>query len=791
MPQPKKKGRGVAASLATFAVFASLLAVGASPAAAVDEDSEADYPAEADACVGAALEDRGFTDVDNMNVHFDAINCLAHYRITVGCGDGTGFCPSRTVTRWQMALFLHRAAEVAGIDLGEPEEQGFTDIGDSMLEAQRAINDLAGAGIMHGVSNTEFDPSGDVPRKDMAVFLANFVDAASDVVTRQDDGTYRLGAAEEQPNDRFCDAYRTTPRHVDSAISTIYELGITVGKNVETTGPCAGELNFDPNGLVSRAQMASFITRTLGHTNARPAGLTAQNDGGNITVSIRDSQNAPVVNMAVDAFYVATDRVDAAFGTDGECSRRVQSIEGLDKCEIDLGDPVTQSDGNVELNPIEIGEDGVTVWVWAGDDGDEFDEMSSTYFKLEITPDEAELPMPTSASVTSDQPEGATHARYGTTVTFTIQLQGTADGDKVDVPREKGVDGEVRYSLSRTTYHNPTVFDTATGNEGNVDTSDPANAVWARTTNEVEIGRDGSATFTVTASDPDPMASSDADVTHVVWALTGGGTVIGANTTPLSGTVIFTEANGVVTNIEIEAPTFVFAPSTSGASSGNSVTVTVTDQYGNPVRGAAITLTSDGAGTEADADVPTRSRVTNRNGEVRMGYRYSGGAGVETLTATWDPTPDVETDDPATTDVDETMDHKTGTTEVYWANITDESASQNSSDTNVAFNILNADVDDNEIVADSADSGAAVMPVVVYYDSNDYFDVVYESGHAMADEGGPVSYDYFSEALADALAAYEDEDDENADRPTIQWTSYVSDDKSDIARFTLTVQHYS
>ena len=114
-----RRGRGLA-SLAVFAVLASLLVVGATPAAAVDEDSEADYPAEADACVGAAQDEWDFADVSADNIFYDAINCLAHYGITVGCGDGTIFCPSRTVNRWQMALFLRRAADVAGIDLGRP-----------------------------------------------------------------------------------------------------------------------------------------------------------------------------------------------------------------------------------------------------------------------------------------------------------------------------------------------------------------------------------------------------------------------------------------------------------------------------------------------------------------------------------------------------------------------------------------------------------------------------------------------------------------------------------------------
>ena len=58
------------------------------------------------------------------------INCLAYYEITTGKTDDT-FDPNGSVTRSQMALFLARAADAAGIDLGDAMDMGFTDIGDA------------------------------------------------------------------------------------------------------------------------------------------------------------------------------------------------------------------------------------------------------------------------------------------------------------------------------------------------------------------------------------------------------------------------------------------------------------------------------------------------------------------------------------------------------------------------------------------------------------------------------------------------------------------------------------
>ena len=51
----------------------------------------------------------GFADVDPDGVHAPSIEALYAAGITVGCGDGTNFCPDRAVTRAQMAAFLHRA----------------------------------------------------------------------------------------------------------------------------------------------------------------------------------------------------------------------------------------------------------------------------------------------------------------------------------------------------------------------------------------------------------------------------------------------------------------------------------------------------------------------------------------------------------------------------------------------------------------------------------------------------------------------------------------------------------
>ena len=68
--------------------------------------------------------------------------------------------------------------------------------------------------------------------------------------------------------------------------------------------------------------MASFIIRVLAHSNVRPRGLSAQVDGGIITVSVRDTDFAPVVNQAVDAFSTPATQEEKALKADGTCSSR-------------------------------------------------------------------------------------------------------------------------------------------------------------------------------------------------------------------------------------------------------------------------------------------------------------------------------------------------------------------------------------------------------------------------------------------------------------------------------------
>lgn len=115
--------------------------------------------------------DGGTTDRfidDNASIFEDDIDRLAAAGVTLGCNppDNDRFCPNNTVTRGQMAAFLHRALP------GLPEVRAAVDFADddnSVFEAD--IEWLYSRGITQGTSATTFGPTNPVTRAQMAAFL--------------------------------------------------------------------------------------------------------------------------------------------------------------------------------------------------------------------------------------------------------------------------------------------------------------------------------------------------------------------------------------------------------------------------------------------------------------------------------------------------------------------------------------------------------------------------------------------------------------------------------------------
>ena len=177
----------------------------------------------------------GFSFADiRGNTHRASIEQIAEDRITEGCNPpaDTRFCPDGLVTRGQLATFLTRV-----LQLPEAERDFFAD--DNGTTHEDNINRLAQAGITQGCTtddNNLYCPRGVVTRAQVATFLT------------------RALQLPEAERDFFADDNGTT--HEDN-INRLAQAGITQG--------CTTDDNnlYCPRGVVTRAQMATFLVRVL------------------------------------------------------------------------------------------------------------------------------------------------------------------------------------------------------------------------------------------------------------------------------------------------------------------------------------------------------------------------------------------------------------------------------------------------------------------------------------------------------------------------------------------------
>ena len=115
----------------------------------------------------ATVSETSFDDVDASSFYGPFIERMAELEVTSGCGDGSRFCPDRSVTRAETAVFLSRA-----FDLGEGPDPGFSDVPADAWYAD-SVARLAASRITIGCGDgTEFCPSRATTRAQMATFLA-------------------------------------------------------------------------------------------------------------------------------------------------------------------------------------------------------------------------------------------------------------------------------------------------------------------------------------------------------------------------------------------------------------------------------------------------------------------------------------------------------------------------------------------------------------------------------------------------------------------------------------------
>lgn len=170
--------------------------------------------------------------------HEEDINLITERGITRGCNppDNDKFCPERTITRAELAVFLARS-----LLLPTSERDHFVDDRGHLHEED--INRLAAKGIAHGCNppdNTRYCPERVVTRGKIASLL---VRAFSDSLGSQ---------ISHQEQEQFIDVIGHTH---ESAISQLAELRVTGGCNPPTFS------RFCPDRAVTRGEVASLIVR--------------------------------------------------------------------------------------------------------------------------------------------------------------------------------------------------------------------------------------------------------------------------------------------------------------------------------------------------------------------------------------------------------------------------------------------------------------------------------------------------------------------------------------------------
>ena len=775
--------------LAAGALVASLLAVSASPVGAATD--EADHTTKLSACVGDALDDQGFTDVSDDHAFGDAINCIAYYDVTNGTGDGSTYSPNHEVTRAEMALFIARAAKVAGVEL-KSGSGGFSDIDDVWEEAQEAINGLAASGMI--AKGGAYRPDDAITRGEMATFLIGLMVQGAPNVFKTTQGVLTLSKGNNLTTadnwDWFADARATVPAENDGEISALFELGVTKGASaasVQDKYRPPLDTNYEPHGTVNRGEMAEFITRALAHTSARPEGVSAQYDPtvnpARVVVSVRDAEFQPVAGEVLDVIRVPTSSEDAAFKGNGECSVEVDIVQtgtGEHGCEIDGADPITGGDGDARVSLLGgVDPGGTTVWAWSGEEGDELDDDTVKY-RLEVTTDP---PRPADRVRIKASHPGTKKVHLGNSVLYTVQLEDrlgpvTVGPDTTD-PRPS------RFFVTTSVY---AIVDGDLTTDG-FQASRNAQGASVRSTFPLVTDDEGKATFPVRAGLPDTNPSDDRDEYVVEIHIQGQpGTVgnapaisayyLGEATTPATplttglvavrqgesttdyfdGLVFSTEPNDSTTvptatepgvSMSVTPAAKYIAADARGASTR--ATVKVVDQYNDPIPGVEVSLATDAVNAVAPTAITIasgRAIAVGRDGTYTFGYtRSSGISATETLTAT------------------SNHDGDDGTTPAITASNTVQWAALASTPEATAQQIRSFDKDTNTVYA-----GADGSVIVLYYDENDRFNII----RAPATDSGTTTYSGFERNLS-KYTGY-----------TLTWAAYNIRGRA-VNEFTLTI----
>jgi Pyruvate/2-oxoacid:ferredoxin oxidoreductase delta subunit len=216
-----------------------------------------------------------FGDVPGDYWAWEYVEAIHDHGITVGCGDGSNYCPEQNVNRVEMALYIGRA--IGGLPEYVPApcgEERFDDVPCDYLSPgnppslfYKAIEYIAdaqgnstGRAIAYGCiaddpgtpdNEARYCPDVLVNRVQMAVYIGRAIGGLDEYVAAP--------CGEERFTDVLCDDYPAefykAVQYIADAENNIIGRAITIG--------CQDGSKYCPEDAVTRAAMAVYIARAF------------------------------------------------------------------------------------------------------------------------------------------------------------------------------------------------------------------------------------------------------------------------------------------------------------------------------------------------------------------------------------------------------------------------------------------------------------------------------------------------------------------------------------------------
>ncbi len=656
-----KRRFGVLTAVAVLAALVPTLAVSTASAAPATTAVSPATSTTLSACpASASIPSAAFTDTTSTDV-----DCIAYYGITQGT-TATTYEPTANIPRWQMATFLIRTATEAGVTLGDGSDQGFTDISGWSADIQTKINQLKQLGVTNGTTTTTYSPDDNVTREQMAMFLDRLLSntAVGPNGNSSDTLTLNISGNVVTYNYTDIDAGSVTYEGHNS-IAEMYHHGVFGHAKTDTT--------FGPLTDITRAEMATWLTNALAHTNLRPSGLHIQathNTGfgslagasNELHVSNRDASFDAIADTVVDIFgFTATTTADEiGIAASGACKDALEISTGAEElCLMENTDYVTDQNGNIEVagnviaGAVDVAEgESTQYWAWTAALGTYFSSTQTASTTTVTSSAGGDFLNVTSshpyANSGSQDPVGAGaaatwDAKMGSDVTLTVQLRSTNTG------------ASSTYNVAQEGCYITVAEIEANAAFGTTDVI---------TNSTLLTDANGTATYVVSKADPTALDANDAGrgtlVTFANSALNGAGdntcTTIGGITYGTTSTSA--DADGfafdwddevrVATTVTASAATSYTLASATGTGATNTITGTSYDQYGVGIANGSLGMTSYEAGVgAATAATYTVTRTTNSSGAATFGVTRDAA----TAAASWFTVNDTDSNAAAAVDV--------------------------------------------------------------------------------------------------------------------------------------------